>query len=64
MPYNAFMPKKRDGIMTVRLPSDEKNILQSLADHEDITLSDVVVRSVREFIAANAGVLKKSKAKR
>lgn len=60
MPYNAYMPKRRDGIMTVRIPTDEKDVLQAIADHLDITLSDVVVRSVRDFIAANSGALKKS----
>ena len=59
MPYNAHMPKRRDGIMTVRIPSDEKDVLQAIADHLDITLSDVVVRSVRDFIATNSSVLKK-----
>ncbi len=54
------MPKRRDGIMTVRIPTDEKNNLQSIADHLDVTLSDVVVRAVRDFIAANAGSLKKT----
>jgi predicted transcriptional regulator len=43
------MPKKRDGIMTVRIPSDEKELLQAIADKYDATLSDVVVRAVREF---------------
>jgi len=57
------MPKQRDGIMTVRIPTDEKNILQAIADHYDVTLSDVVVRSVRAFIEANSGVLKKSRSK-
>jgi len=47
------MPKKRDGIMTVRIPSDEKELLQAIADKYDATLSDVVVRAVREFIQAN-----------
>ena len=54
------MPKRRDGIMTVRIPTDEKNLLQSIADHQDVTLSDVVVKAVRDFIAANAGLLKKT----
>jgi hypothetical protein len=60
MPYNAYMPKRRDGIMTVRIPTDEKDVLQAIADHLDVTLSDVVVRAVRDFIAANSGALKKS----
>jgi len=47
------MPKKRDGIMTVRIPSDEKELLQAIADKVDATLSDVEVRAVREFIQAN-----------
>jgi hypothetical protein len=60
LPYDAFMPKRRDGIMTVRIPTDEKDVLQAIADQLDITLSDVVVKAAREFIATNAGVLKKS----
>jgi len=46
--------------MTVRIPTDEKDVLQAIADHLDITLSDVVVKAAREFIATNAGVLKKA----
>jgi uncharacterized protein (DUF1778 family) len=57
------MPKRRDGIMTVRIPTDEKDLLQAIADHADVTLSDVVVRAVRDFIEANQGVLKKGAAK-
>jgi predicted transcriptional regulator len=47
------MPKRRDGIMTVRIPTDEKEVLQAIADKADVTLSDVVVRAVRDFIEAN-----------
>jgi predicted transcriptional regulator len=47
------MPKRHDGIMTVRIPSDEKDQLQVIADKADVTLSDVVVRAVRNFIEAN-----------
>jgi predicted transcriptional regulator len=47
------MPKRRDGIMTVRIPSDEKDLLQAIADKADVTLSDVVVRAVRDFIEDN-----------
>jgi predicted transcriptional regulator len=57
------MPKRRDGIMTVRIPTDEKEMLQAIADHADVTLSEVVVRAVREFIDANSGALKKSSSK-
>jgi predicted transcriptional regulator len=47
------MPKRRDGIMTVRIPTDEKDLLQAIADKADVTLSDAVVRAVRDFIEAN-----------
>ena len=47
------MPKKRDGIMTVRIPTDEKDVLQKIADVADVTLSDVVVHAVRDFIKAH-----------
>jgi predicted transcriptional regulator len=47
------MPKKRDGIMTVRIPADEKDALQAIADKSDVTLSDVVVHAVREFISSH-----------
>lgn len=45
--------------MTVRIPTDEKDMLQAIADHADFTLSDVVVRAVRYFIEANSSALKK-----
>ena len=54
------MPKKRDGIMTVRIPTDEKDQLQAIADKADVTLSDVVVRAVRDFIEANPIKAKKA----
>lgn len=57
------MPKRRDGIMTVRIPTDEKEMLQAIADHADVTLSDVVVRAVRDFIDAHSGSLKKTPGK-
>jgi len=60
MLYNAFMPKRRNGIMTVRIPADEKDVLQAIADQYDITLSDVVVRSVRDFISTHSASLKKT----
>lgn len=49
--------------MTVRIPTDEKDLLQAIADQADVTLSDVVVRAVRDFIDANSGSLKKGAAK-
>ena len=39
--------------MTVRIPADEKDALQKIADIADVTLSDVVVRAVRDFIEAH-----------
>jgi len=57
------MPKKRDGIMTVRIPTDEKDLLQAIADKADVTLSDAVVRAVRDFIESHpvkAGAKKRS----
>jgi uncharacterized protein (DUF1778 family) len=52
------MPKRRDGIMTVRIPTDEKDMLQAIADKLDITLSDVVVKAVRDFTIENSSILK------
>jgi len=49
--------------MTVRIPSDEKDVLQALADKADVTLSDAVVRAVRDFIEANP-IPAKGKAKK
>lgn len=49
--------------MTVRIPTDEKELLQDIADYADVTLSDVVVRAVRDFIEANSDALKKGAAK-
>jgi hypothetical protein len=57
------MPKRRDGIMTVRIPTDEKDLLQAIADNADVTLSDAVVRAVRDFIEAHP-VPAKAKAKK
>ena len=57
------MPKKRDGIMTVRIPTGEKDVLQAIADKADVTLSDVVVKAVRDFIEGNP-IPTKAKAKK
>ena len=38
--------------MTVRIPPDEKELLQASADKADVTLSDVVVYAVRESLAS------------
>lgn len=39
--------KKRDGTLTIRIPSDEKNILSKIAEDEDLSLTDIVLRLVR-----------------
>ena len=39
--------------MTVRIPTDEKDVLQKIADVADVTLSDVVVHAVRDFITSH-----------
>lgn len=46
------MPKKRDNIMPVRIPKDEKESLQKIADQADVTLNDVVLRAVRDLMEA------------
>ncbi|MFZ0434849.1 MAG: hypothetical protein WAL87_02590 [Chthoniobacterales bacterium] len=56
------MPKKRDGVMTVRISSEDKEQLLKIADLADLTLSDVVVRATRDYVRANP--LKGKKAKR
>jgi predicted transcriptional regulator len=50
--------------MTVRIPSDEKDILQAIADKADVTLSDVVVRAMRDFLESHAGGVKKTAKKK
>jgi len=39
--------------MTVRIPAEEKITLQGLADHDDVTLSDMVIKGMRAFLEAN-----------
>jgi predicted transcriptional regulator len=43
--------KKRDGIMTFRLPDAEKAKLVMFAEAADCTLSDLAVKAVRDLIA-------------
>jgi predicted transcriptional regulator len=43
--------KKRNGIMTFRLPEDEKAKLQSFADAADCSLSDLAVKAIRDFMS-------------
>ena len=49
--------------MTVRISSEDKEQLLKIADLADLTLSDVVVRAVRDFIEANP-IPAKGKAKK
>lgn len=44
--------KKRDGIMTFRLPDAEKAKLVLFAEAADCTLSDLAVKAVRDLIAS------------
>ena len=44
--------KKRDGIMTFRLPDAEKAKLVMFAEAADCTLSDLAVKAVRDLIAS------------
>ena len=43
--------KKRNGIMTFRLPDEEKSKLVVFAEQADCTISDLAVRAVRDLIA-------------
>jgi len=45
--------EKRVGIMAVRIPLDEKKMLQKIADNTDITLSNAVVTAVKDFLKEN-----------
>lgn len=45
------MAKKRDGIMTFRLPVEEKEMLQAFAQEMDVSLSDLAVKACRRIIA-------------
>ena len=47
------MPKKRDGVMTIRISSEDKEQLLKIAEIADMTLSDVVVRATRDYVQAN-----------
>jgi len=46
------MPKKRDQLMTIRIPEAEKTAMQGIADHADVTLSDAVIKGLRDFLQA------------
>ena len=55
------MPKKRDGVMTIRISSEDKEQLLKIAEVADLTLSDVVLRATRDYVRSNP--LKSKKAK-
>ena len=55
------MQKKRDGVMTIRISSEDKEQLLKIAEVADLTLSDVVVRATRAYVQAKP--LKGKKAK-
>jgi predicted transcriptional regulator len=42
--------KKRNGMMTLRLPEDEKAKLQGFAEAADCSLSDLVVKAIRDLL--------------
>jgi predicted transcriptional regulator len=44
------MAKRRDGIMTFRLPDEEKAKLYSLAESMDRSMSDLAVMAIRDLI--------------
>jgi len=54
------MPKRRDGVMTIRISSDDKEKLLKIAEIADLTLSDVVVRATRDYVRANPIKAKKA----
>lgn len=43
--------KRRNGIMTFRLPDDEKAKLVLFAEAKDVSLSDLAVQAMRDLIA-------------
>jgi predicted transcriptional regulator len=44
------MAKRRDGIMTFRLPDEEKAQLFTLAEGMDRSMSDLAVMAIRDLI--------------
>jgi len=58
------MAKKRTGIMTVRLPEEDKAKLNFFAEQDDRTLSDMVVRAVRELLEKLEGAQPKAPKKK
>jgi len=48
------MAKARDAISTLRIPSDEKDALKVIADREDRSMTDIILRGIRLVIAEDA----------
>ena len=46
------MTKKRDKTMNIRIPAEGKIAVQGIADHADVTLSDAVIKGLRDFLQA------------
>lgn len=46
------MAKKRDDVMCIRIPSDEKAVIKDLADIEDNSMTDMVLFFIRRGVAA------------
>ena len=55
--------KKRNDIMTFRLPIEEKAMLKELADAANVTASDLALLAVRDLIAKLTAKPAKGKAK-
>lgn len=47
--------KKRDERFAIRLAAAEKRALTKLADEEDVTLTHLIRRALRQVIRAGAG---------
>jgi len=47
------MAKKRDDIMCIRIPSDEKAVIKQIADTLDNSMTDMVLFFVRSGVAAH-----------
>jgi uncharacterized protein (DUF1778 family) len=47
--------------MIVRISTDDKAMLQRIADKADVTLSDVVLSALRDYMEANPIPAKKAK---
>lgn len=46
------MAKKRDDVMCIRIPADEKAVIKQIADLEDNSMTDMVLFFVRRGVSA------------